>query len=90
MSPGFSVAGTVTDAHGLPVTDAEVRAEGVPDVDDETRPIARTTTDADGRFVAEGLGGDGACVRVVAPGYHPTTVEHPRTAPTLRIVLQAR
>jgi len=90
LSEGFALRGVVTDAHGLPVAGAEVRAEGVPDPEDETRPIARTVTDVDGRFVADGLGGEGACVRVVAEGYHPTTVEHTRPAAELHVSLQSR
>jgi hypothetical protein len=62
------LAGSVTDASGAPVADARVvvRCYGRQVMDG---PLLRTTSLADGSFVASGLHGQGAEIQVEAPGY---------------------
>ena len=89
LAPGYELEGLVLDPSGDPIEGATVRAAGLPDPAHEW-PIARSNTDALGRFILDGLGGDYARVRVTAPGYHVTTRERARPGQPLRVTLQPR
>ena len=88
LEEGYAVAGFVMDARGLPVPFALVYAVSMPSSNDW--PVARDRADERGAFVIRGLGGEHASVRVVAPGYHPTTLEPVRATDQLRVTLQKR
>jgi hypothetical protein len=89
LAPGYELEGFVLDREDNPIEGAIVRAMGLPDPGHEW-PTARVTTDARGRFILEGLGGEYARVRVTAPGRLATTVERANPEEPLRVVLQPR
>ena len=89
LEPGFELAGSVVDTRGVPLADARVHAEGLPDPL-HSRPGAWELTDARGGFRLRGLGGDHARLRITATGFFATTLERVAATDSLRVVLQAR
>ena len=89
LAPGFSLAGRIVDAGGLPVPSAEVRAVSLPDESGEF-PVARARADIAGVFVLKGMGGEYARIQVTAAGHHPTTLDGVRPGAGLKIILQKR
>jgi hypothetical protein len=74
LPAGFRVGGRVLDVAGHPVAGAHVDALPTPDPDGRFL-AARTRTTDDGRFYADGLGGEYARVRVGKRGFVDATMD---------------